>query len=81
MGAKHEKLGNISGAILVILTLYLAAILIVSVRPKTPIFLETVWRDPSVLEIFGEEQQNLSKFDPEDFHEISRAMHIMIDSA
>lgn len=30
-GAKHEKLGNFSGAILVILTLYLGAILIVTI--------------------------------------------------
>ena len=43
---------------------------VISVRPKTPIFLETSGRGQSVLEIFVEEQQNLSKFDPEDFHEI-----------
>ena len=55
--------------------------IVTSVRPKTPIFLETVWYDQSVLENFAEEQQNLPKFDPEDFHEISWAMQIVINSA
>ena len=41
-----------------------------SVRPKTPVFLETAGRDQSVLEIFAEEQQNLTKFDPEDSHQM-----------
>ena len=52
-----------------VIRVYMAQIY--SVRPKTPIFHEPAGRDQSELKIFVEEQQNLSKFDPEVFHEIS----------
>ena len=39
--------------------------MVTSDRPKTPIFRISIGCNQSVLEIFVEEQRNLSKFDPE----------------